>query len=142
MQVSLNSSISQIKNTTLKKPFIAFKGGFTRLEDDIYRTGGISVWDKKAQDKIAKSLTNEQLKELMQLLEETENRRILFCDINSGGFFKNQLNARFSCTYMLKNYKEEVFKQKIFESKWKFLMRVLKQFNSYKNQLLKLGVKI
>ena len=102
----------------------------------------VVVWDKKIQDKIAKSLTKEQLMKLMQLLEKTENKRILFCDIYIGGMFKNQLNAKFSCSYLLKNYKEEVFKQKIFESKWKFFMRVLEQFNNYKNQLLKLGVKV
>ena len=78
----------------------------------------------------------------MQCLEETENKRILFCDIDSGGVFKNHLKAKFSCTHMLKDYKEEVFKQKLFESKWQFLLRVLEKFNNYKNQLLELGIKI
>lgn len=142
MIVNLYTSNNQTKNIISNKPYIEFKGGFTRLENNLYRTGGISIWDNKTQERIANSLTKEQLEKLMQLLVETENKRILFCDINSGGIFKNQLKAKFSCTHMLKDYKEEVFKQKLFESKWKFLLRVLEKFNHYKIQLLKLGVKI
>ena len=40
------------KSSALKESVTPFQGGFTRLEDDIYRTGGISIWDKKIQDKI------------------------------------------------------------------------------------------
>ena len=104
MLVNLNSSVNQTKSVTAQKSFISFKSGFTRLEEDVYRTGGVSIWDKKTQEKITKSLTKKQLDKLMQLLDKTENKRILFCDINSGGPFKNQLIARFSCTHMLKDY--------------------------------------
>ena len=126
MLVNLNLGINQTESSALKESVTPFQDGFIRLEDDIYRTGGISIWDKKIQDKIAKSLTKEQLMKLMQLLEKTENKRILFCDVYNGGIFNNQLMAKFHCAHMIKNYKEEVFKQRFFESKWKFLMRVLK----------------
>ena len=126
-----------LKNTTGKyqvNPPLSFKGGFTRLENGIYRTGGISVWDEKAQQMITKSLSKKQLENLMKQLEATENNRILFCDIYSCGIFKNRLKAHFQCTHFLNNFKEN-FEQKFFESKLQFLTKILSQFEEYKNKL-------
>ena len=114
---------------------LSFKGGFERLENGIFRAGGISVWNKKTQHLISKSIGKEKLETLMKLLEETENKRILFCDIDRCGIFKNRLKAKFQSGYFINNFTED-FKQKIFESKWEFLIRMLKQFNKYKSQLL------
>ena len=127
----------RLKNTTEKyqaNPSFSFKGGFTRLENGIFRTGGISVWDKKAQHMITKSLSKKQLENLMKSFEETENNRILFCDIYSCGIFKNRLAAHFQCTRFLNNFKEN-FEQKFFESKLQFLIRILNQFKEYKSRL-------
>ena len=115
----------------------SFKGGFIR--GSIFRQGGISVRGD-AQNKIIKSLNKEKLDKLMILLDKTENARTLFCDIWSCGITKNRLEAIFQCPYFLKDFKSH-FKQKlIIESKWKFLMRILKQFEAYKDQLVNTGV--
>ena len=120
----------------------SFKAGFERLEKNgIFTTGGVSVWNKKTQHMISKNLNKERLEELMKRLEETENERILFCDIRRCGIFKRRLKARFMCSYILNNF-TEFFKQKPLESKWEFFNRMLKQFDTYKNQLTKSGVKI
>ena len=128
----------KLKKTTNNSQTISplsFKGGFERLENGIFRAGGISVWNKKTQHLISKSIGKEKLETLMKRLEETENKRILFCDIDRCGIFKNRLKAKFQSGYLINNFTED-FKQKIFESKWEFLMRMLNQFNKYKSQLL------
>ena len=123
------------KQTINKSQAVQFKAGFVRLEKyGIFTKGGMSVWNEKTQRMISRSLSKEKLAKLMESLEKTENERILFCDIQRCGIFKRRLSARFACTKFLENFTEN-FKQKTFESKWKFLMRMLNQFDAYKNQI-------
>ena len=71
IQNSKISSYVRLKNATEKHQANqppSFKGGFTRLENGIFRTGGISVWDERAQHMITKSLNEKQLKNLMKYL--------------------------------------------------------------------------
>lgn len=130
-----NIKLKKTTNNSQTLPPISFKGGFERLENGIFRAGGISVWNPKTQRSISKSISKNKLETLMKLLEGTENKNMLFCDIGRCGIFKNRLNAKFQCGYFINNFKED-FEQKLFESKWDFLMRMLKQFNEYKRQLL------
>ena len=138
-----NDSLRGIQNRESKKNSVpVFRAGFERFEKNgIFNTGGMSVWNVKTQKLISKSLSKEQLKILMQRLEATENERILFCNINHSGKFIKHLEAKFMCTYLLENFTEN-FKQEFLESKWKFLNRMLKQFEIYKNQLINQGVEL
>lgn len=92
----------------------------------------IIVSKEKNLSKIIKSLSNKELIEFKNILQEQQHNPVIaFIDINK----YKQLTAKLYCSYYLKNFKEKYSQKFLIESNFDFIKRIAKACNEYRKQL-------
>lgn len=92
---------------------------------------GIHVVDTDLQKHLLTKLNKNELKQLSGIMKDQQNNSVhIFFDFDK----MKQLKAGLSCEYRLEDFKTK-YKQRLFESKFNFIKRIVKTANEYREQV-------